>query len=385
MLDSLNTEEPSPCVIRKKYGEKILSSASPEFIQAFREYNRGDIEYSDIENGNFTEEELDMLWDYDEADREVAYLLEHKGRTDEDLYYSTAGEVEARDTSKRLDYTGEQRKNTRPDIDRTDVVFAGDSGIGYSSKEYSYENLVSKSNMKVSAVDDSIKYDSSKSTRKSIIDSAVKNVKSVGYTNEHGNGVVKVRDIDTDVVVSRKSIEHGLDRRLSINGAVALNIGNILENSIKINELVPSNENAKSSYVLIGAAQNKNNDIFIVRSVVNSFSNELDKVDVLYAVNTKKESAVLNEPALTDEPLRITDSTISISDLLDYVNKYFPDILPEDVLKHYGHTSRPEGILGESALFSLSNTNANTRGRFFCVVPMWFFYWPWFKYTTNFV
>ena len=31
----------------------------------------------------------------------------------------------------------------------------------------------------------------------------------------------------------------------------------------------------------------------------------------------------------------VTDSTISIAELLDYVNKYFPDILPESVLKHY--------------------------------------------------
>jgi hypothetical protein len=44
-----------------------------------------------------------------------------------DLYRSTAGEIEARDVSNRLDYTSEQRKNTRPDIDRTDVVFADES------------------------------------------------------------------------------------------------------------------------------------------------------------------------------------------------------------------------------------------------------------------
>lgn len=48
-----------------------------------------------------------------------------------------------------------------------------------------------------------------------------------------------------------------------------------------------------------------------------------------------------------------TVSTISISDLLDLVNKYSPDILPEDVLRHYGHTARPEGELGKSALYSL--------------------------------
>lgn len=67
--------------------------------------------------------------------------------------------------------------------------------------------------------------------------------------------------------------------------------------------------------------------------VVNRNTNELDSIDVLYSVNAKKESAVLNEPAVTDKPLRITDSTISISNLLDYVNRYFPDVLPEDVLK----------------------------------------------------
>lgn len=47
-----------------------------------------------------------------------------------------------------------------------------------------------------------------------------------------------------------------------------------------------------------------------------------------------------------------TDSTISIAELLDNVNEYFPDILPEDVLRHFGHESRPEGKLGESALYS---------------------------------
>ena len=38
--------------------------------------------------------------------------------------------------------------------------------------------------------------------------------------------------------------------------------------------------------------------------------------------------------------------------MLDCVNNYFPDILPESVLKHYGYSSRPEGNIGKSALFS---------------------------------
>ena len=68
-------------------------------------------------------------------------------------------------------------------------------------------------------------------------------------------------------------------------------------------------------------------------------------------VTGSEESVALNEPALTEKPLRIAGSIINIANLLDYVNKYFPDILPEEVLKHYGHTSRPEEKIGDSALF----------------------------------
>lgn len=41
-----------------------------------------------------------------------------------DLYHRTAGEIEARDVENRLHLSEEERKNTRPDIDRDNVVFA---------------------------------------------------------------------------------------------------------------------------------------------------------------------------------------------------------------------------------------------------------------------
>lgn len=50
----------------------------------------------------------------------------------------------------------------------------------------------------------------------------------------------------------------------------------------------------------------------------------------------------------------------SISNLLDCVNDYFPDILPESVLKHYGYSSRPEENIGKSALFS-RDVNIDSR------------------------
>lgn len=45
-------------------------------------------------------------------------------------------------------------------------------------------------------------------------------------------------------------------------------------------------------------------------------------------------------------------SSISAPIHLGDEDYYFPDILPESVLKHYGYSSRPEGNIGESALFS---------------------------------
>ena len=44
-------------------------------------------------------------------------------------YRNTAGEIEARDTASRINLNSEQRKNTRPNIDRKDVVFAENAKI----------------------------------------------------------------------------------------------------------------------------------------------------------------------------------------------------------------------------------------------------------------
>lgn len=72
-------------------------------------------------------------------------------------------------------------------------------------------------------------------------------------------------------------------------------------------------------------------------------------IGVYYA---KKEPAALL-PLSAGSPALGTDSTISIAKLLDYVNQYFPDVLPEEALRYYGHDSRPEGKLGEDALYKL--------------------------------
>ena len=215
---------------------------------------------------------------------------------------------------------------------------------------YSYNELIKKPDMKITKIDDSIEYEANALERKNIIETAINNAKKIGKVNDNGNAVIHVDDIKTDIIVPKGAIKHSLDRRLSVNAPIAVNVGSILKNAIRINELMPRNEHIEKSYALIGIAKNSVNEPFVVSFIVNKHTNEIQSIDVLYAVNAKKEPAGSSKsPEVSTPP---TGSTISISNLLAYVNNNFPDILPESVLKHYGYSSRPEGNIGESALFS---------------------------------
>lgn len=225
---------------------------------------------------------------------------------------------------------------------------ADNDDIRYSDRDYSYNALVSKPDMKVTTITKNVP-----NNRADVIYYAKQNAAKVGKFNpKDGSVSVHVKDIDADVILATNGLKHSLDRRLGVNAPVVMNAGEIIRNSIRVNEMKAQKNEAESSYVLIGSARNENGDLYIVRSVVNHFTNELDSMDVLYAINAKKESAALNAPRLGATPLSETNSfTISIAELLDYVNQYFPEILPDDVLKHYGHAARPDGKLGKSVLY----------------------------------
>lgn len=225
---------------------------------------------------------------------------------------------------------------------------------GEASRPYSYDALVSKPDMNVTVIDGN-----APKSRADVVYAAKWNARQIGKYHKDSKSVsVHVKDIDTDVLLTTAGLRHGLDRRFDVNAPVTVKIGEILQNSIRINEMNPSKESASESYALIGAAAAKDGQLYVVRSVVNRYSNEISSVDVLYAVNSKSDAnkkmnrAGDNPQGTRHDSRFLTGSTISISELLDYVNEYFPDILPEDVLKHYGHEARPAGKLGESALYS---------------------------------
>ena len=58
-----------------------------------------------------------------------------------ELWGRAVREAKARGASGRSEYTAKQRENTRPDIDRSDVVFAND-GVSYSIEDSDYEKPI---------------------------------------------------------------------------------------------------------------------------------------------------------------------------------------------------------------------------------------------------
>ena len=75
----------------------------------------------------------EMVWDYTDLKYELDQSRKGSGRTAFDLYYATAGEIEARDTEKRMHFTKEDRKKWFPNIGDEDTVFA--EGVRFSIKE----------------------------------------------------------------------------------------------------------------------------------------------------------------------------------------------------------------------------------------------------------
>lgn len=124
----------STAEVLKRYGFKTLYNddfllTSPEGINEAKAY----LESIDAPHGA-----VEMVEQLDEYIREYnnagTKYREVKRRSPSDLYLSTAGEVEARDSENRVNYNAEQRKNTRPDIDRTDVVFVNNVNRKFSEK-----------------------------------------------------------------------------------------------------------------------------------------------------------------------------------------------------------------------------------------------------------
>lgn len=93
--------------------------------------------YENPKYGQLYQELLDARW-------ELAIAVEYvKEITPEEMYENTAGEIEARDVSKRMDYTNEQRGKIMPDSGDGKTLFSKGNEYSYS-EEISFKKQVDK-------------------------------------------------------------------------------------------------------------------------------------------------------------------------------------------------------------------------------------------------
>lgn len=326
---------------------EIIAKVNECFDEAIEEFNktgRRITAFLRFKNPLILEKGMTIPKDYSGydgiIDKQVYENIGHSGMDENTIHYVV---FDPRNIKSADPVTYDDNGNVIPLSERFN---AENNDIRYSDRDYSYEALTSKPDMTLAIVDGNVP-----NNRADVVAEAKKNATKVGKLNpKNGSVSVHVKDIDTDVVLSTNGLKHSLDRRADVNARVVMKAGEIISNSIRVNELTPQKAEAEASYVLIGAAKDGNGDLYVVRSVVNRFSNVLTSMDVLYAINAKKENQLRSTRPGFQGP--VTGSVISVAHLLDFVNTYFPDILPESVLRYYGHESRPEGVVGESALFS---------------------------------
>lgn len=123
-------------------------------------------------------------------------------------------------------------------------------------KQYSYEELVKKPDIKVADISTiDIKSSSRQDIRKKILRDGMADAEEYGYSDNNGNIFVMVKDSNKDVMISKDALRHGLDRRLEVLGPV---------------------------------------EDYIAYFIVNSITLELQSVDVLYSVNAKNDQPGLS-------------------------------------------------------------------------------------------
>lgn len=215
---------------------------------------------------------------------------------------------------------------------------------GNEMNAYNYAALASKEDMDITELPDA-----SGMGRKEAIAAGRENVlQHSDRTDMNGAPAMFVRDLGKYVIVGRQSLSHGMDRRAGEQGAVVSRIGDILSNSIVVNEMIPKKEGVKNSYVLLGVARNTHGDLVYVRSVVNQSTMQLEDIASLYAVygKTNRTSRALAADAWSSDRGIPSGSKISIAKLLEGVKSKFSDILSDDVLNTLG-AQREESELSE--------------------------------------
>lgn len=200
--------------------------------------------------------------------------------------------------------------------------------------DYSYKELISKPDMWVTYINTSENV-----TREDAVRRGRENVMAHATRfDSNGAPMLFVNDLGKNVVVGKRAMQHGLGRNAKMQNAIIANIGDILRNSIVVNEANPKKDGVKNTWILLGAAVDSEGSTVYVRSIVNQSTSEVEEVAALYAALGKKNKAgrVYATDAYANARGVPSGLTITIADLLSGVKDHFSDVISADVASNLG-------------------------------------------------
>lgn len=319
--------------------EEIVAEAVPTVFtdrQAVRELVN--------QNRTLAQKIRDFITDFVDTLREIAF--NYFDRNNRAEIAALLGETErlteiAKTFDAALDVAGEAAdRNAGAQTQQAEEMAASVKGEKNSlkGKTYSYDELTAKPDMKMAKIDTS-----KMMNRADAVQAGIDNVKKYAdMEDENGAPMMMVDDLGKYVTVGNQALRHGMDRRAREQGPIIAHIGDILKNSIVVNEADPKKGGVRNTWVLLGAAKTETGRLAIVRSVVNQSTSQLEDVSSLYAVYGKEKGASRSKSAQAWQYAGAlpTGSTISIAELLKNVNGLFDDVISQDVANKLGITRR---------------------------------------------
>ena len=223
------------------------------------------------------------------------------------------------------------------------------STLNNNTKMYEYKRLIEKSELSIQTIDKIDKIEII--DKKTIVREAKSNALKKACGRKTDKGIVVVNDdLNIEIVIGREGILHSLERKRNNYSEIvsaSLNIGELLRNSIAINELSTRTKNHNGSIILLGV-MNYVNKLYAVRIIVTeNKSFDSFRIFSLSAVNTKKEDATHLMVHSGLEPVQ-QSSTISIKELLNYckVISIIASNFSKDVKEHFNIKEFESDLVG---------------------------------------
>ena len=178
------------------------------------------------------------VWDFQKLSYELKQARSQGKRTAAELYWDTAGEVEARDVQKRQNYTPEQRQQVKPDTGDENTVFAERTNANSINLDFAKDV-------------DSWDKNGRQENKVFTLGTTGNALKSIGVQNK---SIVMVSDKIIKILKDHKTMDMGMIKQIP---EMLENPALVLESSGKS---IRTAEKKNSRVVVIGTITDKNNN-----------------------------------------------------------------------------------------------------------------------------